>query len=323
MINTSTSLDRALQYHEAIPLRIGHYLNSRGIPDAIIGRYMLGWNGKRITIPVFDRDGNVLFFRFARDPQDNRPGPKILSPAGASAELYGWEQLGTQPERIIICEGEFDRLVLEGQGFPAVTSTGGAGVFRPEWAEHFKAIPEVYICFDRDEAGHRGAIRVGGLVPHAKIVELSEEVGYGGDVTDFFVRLGRTREDFLTLLEESAPAPQPEVEPRVPTRSLDSASNEEVSRLKANVALEDLARQYVKLRKSGQNYIALCPFHTERTPSLVIFPQTQTFYCFGCQAHGDIISFIMRIEHISFPEALSMLRHLVPFYEPSAQGGSK
>jgi DNA primase len=51
------------------------------------------------------------------------------------AELYGWENLVSKPSQIIICEGEFDRLVLEANGFNAVTSTGGAKTFRHEWVK--------------------------------------------------------------------------------------------------------------------------------------------------------------------------------------------
>ena len=80
-------------------------------------------------------------------------------------------------------------MVLEANGFKAVTSTAGARAFKKEWAKEFENVPEVYICFDNDEAGKAGALRVGRLIPHAKIVDLPEEVGQGGDVTDFFVQL--------------------------------------------------------------------------------------------------------------------------------------
>src|SRR5437867_9443695 len=189
MTQRSAALEIAHQYHHAMPDRIRRYLNNRGIPDAVIELHLLGWNGERITIPIRDAEGQVLSFKLAKDPDDERPGPKMLAPLGSAVALYGWERLRVKPPRIIICEGEFDRLVLEAQGFAAVTSTGGAGVFRPEWAEAFKEIPEVYLCFDRDDAGRRGALRVARLIPQAKVVELPIEVGVGGDITDYFARL--------------------------------------------------------------------------------------------------------------------------------------
>jgi len=107
---------------------------------------------KRITIPIFDRDGTLAFLKLAKDPRTRR----WTQDDRARRQLHRALRLGTgsrQALRIIICEGEFDRLVLESNGFAAVTSTGGAGVFRPEWAEAFAEIPELYLCFDRDEAG--------------------------------------------------------------------------------------------------------------------------------------------------------------------------
>src|SRR5690348_12384533 len=100
------------------------------------------------------------------------------------------------------------RLALESRGFRAVTSTGGAGVFRRERVEYFKAIQSIYVCFDRDAAGQAGARKLARLIPQARIVKLPEEVGEGGDVTDFFVRLGRSEEDFRRLLEQGQPLPQ-------------------------------------------------------------------------------------------------------------------
>ena len=95
--------------------------------------------------------------------------------------------------------------MLESRGFAAVTSTGGALTFRPTWTEAFREIPQVYICFDNDGPGQAGAERVARMIPHARLVRLPEEVGDGGDVTDFFVRLGRSREEFIGLLEAARP----------------------------------------------------------------------------------------------------------------------
>src|SRR2546428_6126248 len=200
---------------QPLPARIRVYLHARGIPDPMIDTHLLGWNGRRITIPISDRDGEVAFFKLAKDPEDQSESPKMLASPGSHAELYGWEHLRAVPEQLIICEGEFDRLVLEAHGFAAVTSTGGAGVFRREWAKPFLAIPAVFICFDRDDAGRAGALRVARMIPGAKIVELPEEVGDGGDVTDFVVRLGKTRGGFLALLTQAAPPP-PTPEPPTP-----------------------------------------------------------------------------------------------------------
>ena len=305
------TMDLAREYHLALPPRVREYLIRRGIPDAVIDLHLLGWNGERITIPVWNREGQLVFFRLAKAPWDRSDAPKMLSPAGAPVELYGWERVNAKLCRIILCEGEFDRLVLEAKGFAAVTSTGGAGVFRTEWAEALRPIPEVYVCFDRDEAGERGAKRIARLIPEARVVVLPDEAGHGGDVTDYFVRLGHSREDFLRLLEDAEPLPPEESHP-LGKRGTASpmSSDRDVDQLKASVAIEHVIGRYLALRPSGQNFAGRCPFHEDRQPSLVVYPVTQTFYCFGCQAYGDVIGFLMQVENLTFLEALEMLRRM-------------
>jgi len=304
--------NEALAYHQRLPQRLWKYLNGRGISDDLIHKHLLGWNGQRITIPIPDRAATFTFFKLAKDPEDHSDNPKMLATRGAHAELYGWERVLAKSEQIIICEGEFDRLVLEGQGFAAVTSTAGAATFRPEWAEAFREIPKVYLCFDNDAAGRIGAQRVARLIPQARLVRLPEEVGEGGDVTDFFVRLGKSRKEFLGLLEAAVPAPpkDPASPPDRETHRIVSTIDEEVGRLKSLVAIKDLISRYVPLRPSGKNFVARCPFHDDRNPSCVVYPESQSFYCFGCHAAGDVLSFLMKVEQMNFPEALRVLREL-------------
>ena len=81
-----------------------------------------------------------------------------------------------------------------------------------------------------------------------------------------------------------------------------------VDEVKQRLDIVDLIGEYVALQKSGRNYKALCPFHTEKTPSFVIFTDTQSWHCFGaCSTGGDIFSFVMRQENVDFSEALRFL----------------
>jgi len=74
--------------------------------------------------------------------------------------------------------------------------------------------------------------------------------------------------------------------------------------IKTRIDIVDFISEYVQLRKSGQNFKALCPFHSEKTPSFMVNPSKQIFHCFGCGVGGDVVSFMMKHENIPFNEAL-------------------
>ena len=145
------------------------------------------------------------------------------------------------------------------------------------------------------------------LIPQSRIVRLPEAVGEGGDVTDYFVRLKHGREEFGALLADAKPLPPPPESPPVAVRQ---RSRAEVNTVKSQVLLTDFARRYLEMRASGRNWIAHCPFHDDRQPSFVLYEESQRFYCFGCGASGDVIAFLMKVEKLSFPEALAYLRGL-------------
>lgn len=307
---------QARRYHNQLPARIREYLNRRGIPDVLIDHHLLGWNGRRITIPIFNRSDELAFFRLAKDPADSSSAPKMINSKGAYAELYGWELVLAKPCQLMICEGEFDRLVLEANGFRAVTSTAGARTFREEWVREFSAIPEVFVCFDRDDAGQRGALRLGQMIQQARLVELPEEVGPGGDVTDFFARLGKTREEFNQLLHQARLVPRTTPSKHDPLSSvIVPGPRDRIERVKTAVPIEEVIGQYVAIQKSGERFIGLCPFHEERRPSFTVFPSTRSFFCFGCSAHGDVISFLQQVEHLTFTQALEALEQFAPNHE--------
>ncbi len=71
--------------------------------------------------------------------------------------------------------------------------------------------------------------------------------------------------------------------------------------------IETVMGGYVNLIRRGRNYVCSCPFHSEKTPSCTIFTDTQSFYCFGCGAGGDVITFVMKAENLDFSEAVKLL----------------
>ena len=81
-----------------------------------------------------------------------------------------------------------------------------------------------------------------------------------------------------------------------------------------------LVGQYVPLKRAGQNYKALCPFHNEKTPSFTVSPARQTFKCFGCGEGGNVFTFVEKQEHCDFPEAVRMLAAQAGIDIPEATG---
>ena len=78
--------------------------------------------------------------------------------------------------------------------------------------------------------------------------------------------------------------------------------------IKSRLDIVEITSQYVTLVQSGRNMKALCPFHNEKTPSFFVFPESQSWRCFGgCADGGDMFSFIMKTEELSFRDALQNL----------------
>lgn len=80
-----------------------------------------------------------------------------------------------------------------------------------------------------------------------------------------------------------------------------------IQELVARNDISEVIGQYVQLRRRGRTYSGLCPFHNEKTPSFTVYPDTQSFYCFGCGAAGDVISFVRKISNLGYVEAVKQL----------------
>ena len=86
-----------------------------------------------------------------------------------------------------------------------------------------------------------------------------------------------------------------------------SIPDDKIEEIRRRADIASLIGEYVTLKKAGRNYLGLCPFHREKTPSFTVSPDKQMFYCFGCSEGGNVFSFLMKLNHLTFPEAV---RHL-------------
>ena len=278
---------------------INQWLFNRGIPAWVIRQNDISWDGERIVIPVYSQDGKLLFNKYRRNPfHANGEGPKYSYDRGGKVSLYGIQNLKLSNE-IIICEGELDSLLLRAKGFYAVTSTGGAVSFQKEWAPLFEG-KEVWVCFDNDKAGQEGILKVCEILPGAKPIPLPPAVGPHGDITDYFIKLGKTTQDFIRLMEAATPLP---VQPKPAEEKPERKHREEFDGT-------DLRRAKMVPMKNllhfNNAWFAACPFHADKTPSLKLYKDNR-WHCFGCGAGGDTIDFAMKSDGISFMEAIKKL----------------
>ena len=95
-----------------------------------------------------------------------------------------------------------------------------------------------------------------------------------------------------------------------------------IEQVKNSVNIVDVVQGYVRLIKKGQNYQALCPFHSEKTPSFSVSASKQIFKCFGCGAAGDVFAFVSKIEGLNFPETVRILAEKNGLSIPEPPAGS-
>jgi DNA primase len=93
--------------------------------------------------------------------------------------------------------------------------------------------------------------------------------------------------------------------------------------VRARLNLVDVVQEQVRLRKQGREYIGLCPFHEERTPSFAVNEQQQSWYCFGCQRGGDLFTFVELREKVDFPQALRILAEKAGVEVPERSGADR
>lgn len=174
------SLETIMHWHDTMPTVRREYWYSRGLDDRTINEFFLGWDGKRYTIPALYR---LQPFGVKRRQSDIDDGiaAKYTQIAGGKVGIFNADCLWTAT-KCIICEGEIDTMLLHQLGYHAVSSTGGAGSWKAEWAKFFTHVRDLVILYDNDEAGSEGANKVRSGMRRAKIVTLPAGVKDVGEL---------------------------------------------------------------------------------------------------------------------------------------------
>lgn len=225
------------------------FAEKRGYTDDTIASYQLGWDGQRVTIPIYDADGKLVNVRrYQRDAKDSK---MIGIAAGFNAPRLFPLTLPL-PDEVILVEGEWDAILMHQHGFAAaMTVTGGAGTFPLDMVPQF-ADRIVTIIYDNDEAGRRGAQKVARHLAAVAEVRILNIPGMPekGDVTDFFVEQGRSADEMAALLLDATPYV---VSPDV----TDEPEAEKVPLYKASDAAYRGRRQAIPVLVSGK---AMTPY---------------------------------------------------------------
>jgi 5S rRNA maturation endonuclease (ribonuclease M5) len=178
------------------------YLLSRGITPAVAREYRLGFTGGGIMYPITVFDTLV-------DIREYRPNekPKMKSRMGTNVSLFPFDVWRRDTRPTILCAGENDALLLRKMGFNAVTTTGGEGQFPQVFVSYFKG-RDVYVCYDCDNAGTKGARKVSHILREAGVKPKIISLGLAGtpeskDVTDYFTKEFKAIDDFINCMRQA------------------------------------------------------------------------------------------------------------------------
>lgn len=298
----------------------------------------------RLHIPIRDKDGKILFFKYRRAPWIE-DGAKYTYDTGATAALFGAERLNDS-KRIILTEGELDALALRTLHYTACSTTGGAQAFRPEWAEELLKDKDVTILYDADKAGVEGALRVARMMPSAKIAWVP--VQYGKDASDV-IASGHVIELHAAIqnpIHFELPSLDAEPEERLRLfgilqsdliierrRIMGDAKRTpffvdliiDYTRKEIKKALQEKslrnrvrkdygssnvekAREYpiARIVRVNARGFAKCPYHEEKSPSMKVYQDGHCF-SFCCGKRSNAIDLYMAVNSCDFKTAIKAL----------------
>lgn len=170
----SISLEQIMHWHETMPNSRRQYWHERGLNDQTIGEFLLGWDGQRYVIPSLYRF--VPFGVKRRQSEiDDGIAAKYTQIVNSKIGIFNADMLLTA-KTVVICEGEIDAMLMHQHSWHAVSSTGGAGSWKAEWAKFFTHVRSTFILYDNDKAGEEGARKVQQSIRRAKIIRLPDGI---------------------------------------------------------------------------------------------------------------------------------------------------
>ena len=182
--------------------------DKRGLTEATLSRFQIGWDNERVTIPIYDEYNELVNIRRYKwdsyeDSSKMTSYVDEMSNTYGEDRIYGIENLFNENiTEVVWCEGEWDRLIAEQLGLPACSSTAGADNFRTEWFKLIKKKKRIYVCYDNDDAGRRATEYIVDNLRSSMevwVVNWPKDWRKKGDITDIVVKDGYTKEMFVSL----------------------------------------------------------------------------------------------------------------------------
>lgn len=185
------------RWHDSLvssPTILDRFMERRGLTEDTIDRFLIGWNGRSYTIPVYNMSGRLINVRGYNMGSRSQ---KFYNVAGdGSSHLYPIA-MADESDVLVITEGELDALIAIQAGTPAITRTSGARQWNPRFNQYFEG-KKVIICQDRDDAGTAGVVKIGSalmtVAAEVRVAALPypHTQHHGKDITDFFIEGGGT-----------------------------------------------------------------------------------------------------------------------------------
>jgi DNA primase len=174
-------LDAIVRWHESMSPARRAYWHSRNLTDQTIGEFMLGFDGQRFTIPALYRFIPFGVKRRKAADIDDGNEAKYTSLYGSRVGIFNSDTLISAAD-VVICEGEIDAMLLHQSGIRAVSSTGGAGSWKADWAKFFTHVERVFVLYDNDGPGRDGAKKIQASIRRAQVLTLPEGVKDVGEL---------------------------------------------------------------------------------------------------------------------------------------------
>lgn len=273
-------------------MNVRDWLESKMIDPEIALDACVRYDAKREAL-LYPREG-IDGGRIGWKVRELSTGKQYNTPAGIPLKDTKpfTASIGDKDSPLVICEGETDALAFASkyQGYHVI-GVPGATSFANNWAGLYAKYDSIYLIPDADEAGGALVNKVCGLMMRTRVVELP----WGMDLSDA-IAAGINIEE---LMLDAAP-----VVTTQPLRRTSYSFSGEISVPPGR--LIELVGSEVPLRRRGKEWIGLCPFHEETTPSFMVDPVKGLFFCHGCRKGGDAVSWL-REKGYTFKEAKEML----------------